>query len=215
MNLAFYVSSKATRLNKILQDNNLELLKSIKVVFSDDENTFYLKDKLKELGIDYILYDYKKITVNNGIKKNSVLSDKMLEVFKSYNIDYCFCFGNHILEGNLLKKYNNKIINFHPSLLPAFPGRNAIDQAVKANAQILGNTAHFIDAGVDTGPIIMQCVMSSKIFEYEGYDGILDKQIPMLYSIFNALKNNKIEINGEKVNILDVENNQVSYFPPL
>lgn len=215
MNLAFYVSRKATRLNKILQDNNLELLKSIKLVFSDDESTLYLKDKLEELGIEYVLYDYKKIIVSNGKKKNSILSDKMLEVFKFYEIDYCFCFGSHILEGDLLKEYSNKIINFHPSLLPAFPGRKAIDQAIEANVKILGNTAHFIDSGVDTGPIIMQSVMSSKIFELEGYDGILDKQIPMLYSIFNALKNNNIEIQGNKVNILDRKYNQVSYFPNI
>lgn len=43
MNFAFYVSSKATRFNKILKDNNLELINSIKVVFSDDENTLYLR----------------------------------------------------------------------------------------------------------------------------------------------------------------------------
>lgn len=56
----------------------------------------------------------------------------------------------------LLDSYPGRILNIHPSLLPAFPGRHAIAEAYAAGATETGVTVHFIDAGVDTGPIIAQ-----------------------------------------------------------
>lgn len=213
MNFAFYVSRKATRLKKILEEGRREFLKDIKIVFSDDSNTVYLKDELSKYNIEYILFDYKNIVIEKGERKNLILSNKMLEIFKEYRIDYCFCFGSHILEGELLKVYENKIINFHPSILPSFRGRKAIDQAIESGAQVLGNTAHFIDDGVDTGLIIMQNIVSRSIFEKYGYDGVLDKQIPMVYSIYKALKLNKIKIYNRNVIIEEANYNISQYFP--
>lgn len=100
-------------------------------------------------------------------KKNLELSNNLLQVLREYEIDYCFSFGAHILKGKLLEEYENRIINFHPSLLPAYPGIKSIDRAIADKVNLLGNTVHFIDAGMDTGPIIMQSVIPSVAF-YEG-----------------------------------------------
>ncbi|NSL53016.1 phosphoribosylglycinamide formyltransferase [Calidifontibacillus erzurumensis] len=56
----------------------------------------------------------------------------------------------------LLSAYEGKIINIHPSLLPAFPGLDAIGQAYNAKVKITGVTVHYVDEGMDTGPIIAQ-----------------------------------------------------------
>ena len=56
----------------------------------------------------------------------------------------------------LLEKYRGRIINIHPSLLPSFPGKDAIGQAVRAGVKVTGVTIHFVDEGMDTGPIIAQ-----------------------------------------------------------
>jgi phosphoribosylglycinamide formyltransferase-1 len=56
----------------------------------------------------------------------------------------------------LLKAFHNRIINIHPALLPAFPGKNSIQQACQYGVKIFGVTVHFVDAGVDTGKIIDQ-----------------------------------------------------------
>ncbi|PAV28015.1 phosphoribosylglycinamide formyltransferase [Virgibacillus profundi] len=61
-----------------------------------------------------------------------------------------------IVGPTLLQTFDRKIVNIHPSLLPAFPGVDAIGQAYKAGAKTTGVTVHFIDAGIDTGPIIAQ-----------------------------------------------------------
>jgi phosphoribosylglycinamide formyltransferase 1 len=56
----------------------------------------------------------------------------------------------------LLREYHGRIVNIHPSLLPKFPGKDAIGQAIEANAKWSGVTVHYVDEGMDTGPIIAQ-----------------------------------------------------------
>ncbi|MGQ9856647.1 MAG: phosphoribosylglycinamide formyltransferase [Fervidobacterium sp.] len=61
-----------------------------------------------------------------------------------------------IIPENIVKKYFPKIVNIHPSLLPAFPGREGIRQAFDYGVKVTGITIHFVDSGIDTGPIIFQ-----------------------------------------------------------
>lgn len=201
MNYAFYISGKATRLFKIIEQRN-DFLKDISVIFSDDRRNEYLKTHLKKLGIEYILYDYKEIEDAN-ISKNEKLSNLLLKTLETYEVDYCFSFGAHILKGELLDVYKNKIINFHPSLLPDYPGLKAIDQAIAADAKYIGNTAHFIDSGVDTGPIILQSIQHQQAFYLGSYDAILDVQIEMLYKIVELINEDRIKIENSKVKILN------------
>jgi len=56
----------------------------------------------------------------------------------------------------LLEAYPNRIVNIHPSLLPAFPGKDAIARAYQSGAKQTGVTVHYVDAGMDTGPVIAQ-----------------------------------------------------------
>lgn len=56
----------------------------------------------------------------------------------------------------LLNAYPERIVNIHPSLLPAFPGRNAIARALEAGVKVTGVTIHYVDSGIDSGPIIAQ-----------------------------------------------------------
>ncbi len=61
-----------------------------------------------------------------------------------------------LLSGDFLARFPGAVINVHPSLLPAFPGLNAIGQALSYGVQVFGVTVHFVDEGVDTGPVILQ-----------------------------------------------------------
>ena len=61
-----------------------------------------------------------------------------------------------ILSADFLRHFPNRVLNIHPSLLPAFPGLHAQEQALEAGVRIAGATVHLVDEGTDTGPIIVQ-----------------------------------------------------------
>lgn len=212
MNYCFYVSGKATRFYKIIKLADINFINKIKFVYSDSKDNKYLTEILEKNNILFFLKDFYELEKPNRNLKNS---DNLLRLMKKNEVDYCFSFGNHILKGDILKEYKNKIINFHPSLLPSYPGRNAIDRAIEDDAPILGNTAYFIDEGIDTGPIILQSVISSEAFYKNGYDFILDLQIEMLFQLDKLLEKNCIEIKGNKVKIKNADINASFIIPKI
>jgi phosphoribosylglycinamide formyltransferase 1 len=81
----------------------------------------------------------------------------ILAELRKHEIEFIALAGYMRLIGpTLLDAYEGKIVNIHPSLLPAFPGKDAIGQAYRAGVKITGVTIHYIDEGMDTGPIIAQ-----------------------------------------------------------
>ena len=61
-----------------------------------------------------------------------------------------------ILGGEFIRRFEGRIVNVHPSLLPAFPGGRAIEQALEHGVKVMGVTVHYVDEGVDSGPIVLQ-----------------------------------------------------------
>src|SRR2546423_15659172 len=61
-----------------------------------------------------------------------------------------------LLSPSFLSTFTQRVINVHPALLPAFPGLNAVEQALAYGTKVFGVTVHFVDEGVDTGPVILQ-----------------------------------------------------------
>ncbi|MCL1911693.1 MAG: phosphoribosylglycinamide formyltransferase [Leptospirales bacterium] len=87
--------------------------------------------------------------------------DEMIALFGHCKTDLIVAAGYmRILSPRFVKAFENRIINIHPSLLPAFPGRDAVKQAIEYGVKITGCTTHFIDEGTDTGPIIMQAAVT-------------------------------------------------------
>lgn len=85
-----------------------------------------------------------------------MLQQKLTEA----GVEWIFLAGYMRLIGPvLLQAFSERIINIHPSLLPAFPGKDAIGQALTAGARQTGVTVHYIDEGIDTGPMIAQATL--------------------------------------------------------
>ncbi|UOF92232.1 phosphoribosylglycinamide formyltransferase [Fodinisporobacter ferrooxydans] len=81
----------------------------------------------------------------------------ILQVLKEKQIDWIVLAGYMRLIGSdILQAYSQRMINLHPSLLPAFSGKDAIGQAFQAGVKVTGVTVHFVDEGMDTGPILAQ-----------------------------------------------------------
>ena len=92
-------------------------------------------------------YDKKIISV---LTKNGVTQKNGL---------VCLAGFMRIISPEFVKKYKNKIINIHPALLPSFPGLDAQKQAIQHGVKYSGCTVHFVDSGVDSGPIILQKIV--------------------------------------------------------
>ena len=81
----------------------------------------------------------------------------IVDVLRGYGAELVALAGfMRVLRGPLLEAYPRAIVNIHPSILPSFPGLEAWDQALRYGAKVAGCTVHFVDNGVDTGPIIGQ-----------------------------------------------------------
>ena len=80
----------------------------------------------------------------------------------------------------LLKAYPSKIVNIHPSLLPSFPGKDAIGQAIEHGVKVTGVTVHFVDEGMDTGPILAQCAV-------DVVDGDAEKTAEAIHAVEHEL----------------------------
>lgn len=82
------------------------------------------------------------------------------EKIASYNPDYIVFAGfMRIVDAQLVERFKNRIINTHPALLPSFPGAHGVRDALAHGVKITGLTVHFVDAGVDTGPILAQAAV--------------------------------------------------------
>lgn len=218
MNIAFYISGTARRLCEILTDERAErVCEGLKFVFSDErKGEEQIRTLCEEKDIQYVYYDYKKEGAGLSRQdKNRKLSDEILKFLQENQIDYMFLFGHHLLSGQLLERYENRLICFHPSLLPSYTGMNAIDQAMEHKELIVGNSAFFIDEGMDTGMVIMQSVMHSSNFGEDDYDTLLHPIVDMFYFIFQALEEKRLVVQNGKAVILGADYTKVNFYPEL
>ena len=110
----------------------------------------------------------------------------------------CLAGFMRIISPEFVKKYKNKMINIHPALLPSFPGLDAQKQAVMYGAKFSGCTVHFVDSGVDTGPIILQKIVM--VFDDDTEETltkrILVKEHQAYPEAVRLFAENKIKISG-------------------
>ena len=173
--LAVLVSGRGSNLQAIIDSIEREELNAhISIVISSTRDAMALK-RAEKHGI-------KTIFIDPTAYLNSKEYDKVLiEKLKEFSIDLiCLAGYMRILGEEVIQTFKEKIINIHPSLLPAFPGLNAQKQAIVHGVKFSGCTVHFVDSGVDSGPIILQTVvpvydnddeksLSKRILEQEHY----------------------------------------------
>ena len=167
------------------------------------------KPDAKGLGIAQKLGVKTEVIESKGFKGNRAEYDKKIIAVLSKNGVtpknglVCLAGFMRIISPEFVKKYKNRIINIHPALLPSFPGLDAQKQAVDYGSKYSGVTVHFVDSGVDTGPIILQ-----KIVKVEDNDTeetlakrILTKEHQAYPEAVRLFAEKKIKISGRKTKI--------------
>jgi len=194
--LAVLVSGRGSNLQAIMDSIDREELDAhLSIVISNTKDAMALKRAEK--------HEIKTIFIDPSNYSSSKEYDKALILkLKEFSIDLiCLAGYMRILGEEIIQTFEKRIINIHPSLLPAFPGLNAQKQAINHGVKFSGCTVHFVDSGVDSGPIILQTVvpvydnddeksLSKRILEQEHY--LYPKAIKMI-------QENKIRVNGRTV----------------
>ena len=145
------VSGRGSNLQSII-DHIAEgkLNVEIAVVVSDHKEAFAL-ERAAKAGIPTAVVERK------GCKDKAEFEDKIDAALRDAGAEVVILAGfMRILTGHFISRWENKIINIHPALLPSFKGVDAQGQAVDYGVKIAGCTVHFVDEGTDTGPIILQ-----------------------------------------------------------
>jgi len=184
------------------------ILKSIKkkkipikptVVISNKPNAKGLKIAEK-LGVKTVVVESK------GFKGSRWDYDKkIIAILKECGITpnnglICLAGFMRIISTQFIKKYKNRIMNIHPALLPAFPGLDVQKKAVDYGVKYSGCTVHFVDIGVDTGPIIIQAVVKVKDNDTEKTlaKRILKQEHRIYPEAVRLFSKKKIRISGRK-----------------
>ncbi len=174
------------------------------VVISNQPNAKGLKIA-KRLGVK------TEVVESAGFKGNRWDYDKkIVSVLTKYGVTQknglvCLAGFMRIISPQFIRKYKNKIMNIHPALLPAFPGLHAQKQAVKHGAKYSGCTVHFVDEGVDTGPVILQLLVPVKDNDTEDTlsKRILAKEHQAYPEAVRLFAEKKIQISGRRTIIKD------------
>ncbi|MBE9486027.1 MAG: phosphoribosylglycinamide formyltransferase [Chloroflexi bacterium] len=116
-----------------------------------------------------------------------------------------------IISKVFLVAFPHRIINIHPSLLPAFPGLHAQKKALEYGARFSGCTVHFVDDGVDSGPIILQAAVP--ILDDDTEDSLSGRILQQEHKIYpqaiQLIAENRVRIEDRRVKILDAENPRI------
>ena len=145
-NIALFVTKEPHCLNTFLQAKAKKDLKGNISVIIGTEKT--LSTLAKKAGIQFITIDER-----NQQKAET----KIFKACKRYDVDLIVLARYmRILSPNFVWRFPNRIINIHPSLLPAFPGALAYEQAFERGTKIIGVTSHYVTENLDQGPIIFQ-----------------------------------------------------------
>ena len=125
----------------------------IAVVVSDHKEAFAL-ERAAKAGIPTAVVERK------GCKDKAEFEDRIDAALREAGAEVVVLAGfMRILTGHFISRWEHKIINIHPALLPSFKGLDAQGQAVDYGVKVAGCTVHFVDEGTDTGPIILQKVV--------------------------------------------------------
>ena len=201
INIAVFISGRGSNFLALLKNIEKGVLKicQIAVVFSNNPNAKGL-EYAAEAGI-------KTIVIPSKNRSDRVEYDKeIINALSEYNIDLiCLAGYMRIVTEELVEAYKNKIINIHPALLPSFPGLHAQKQALDYGVKVSGCTVHFVDGGMDTGPIILQKTVP--VYDNDTEDTLsarILEQEHTAYSEAVALyAAGRLKVSGRKVEILD------------
>lgn len=196
-NIAVLASGNGTNFQAIaLSIKRGELKKVCLTLVVTDKRNALVRARARRLRVPEVWLD------PSAYKTPSAYDRKLVDLLRKEKIDLIVLAGYmRILTPEFVKKFKNKIINIHPSLLPSFKGACAIKDAHDYGVKITGVTVHFVDEFVDHGPIIAQKPLSLKKNEtLKGLEARIHRIEHKLYpEVIKKIVEKKIKVRGRHV----------------
>ncbi|MFA0821332.1 MAG: phosphoribosylglycinamide formyltransferase [Methanomethylovorans sp.] len=196
-NIGVLVSGRGSNLQSIIDHVESGYLKDIKlsVVISDIKDAYAL-ERAKMHGIDAVFIDPRAYGSKIEFEK------KMIETLQLYGVDLVLLAGYmRILGSEVIQTYRDRIMNIHPALLPSFKGLHGPKQALEYGVKVAGCTVHFVDEGMDSGPIILQSCVPVKDDDTENTlaSRILEQEHRIFPEAVKLFTEGKLKVDGRIV----------------
>lgn len=151
MNVAVLASGAGTNLQALLDQvhgrDGIEV-----VAVASDKPDAHALDRARDAGVPVAVFPVSEFG-GDRLERDRTLAGWLA----GQGVDLVVLAGYmQLLSPEFLSRFSERVINVHPALLPAFPGLSAIEQALEYGVKVFGVTVHFVDDGVDTGPVILQ-----------------------------------------------------------
>jgi phosphoribosylglycinamide formyltransferase-1 len=198
LKLGVLISGNGSNLQSIIDHIEKGSLKAtIKIIISNNPDAFGIT-RAKKHGIPFV------VLKNSDFKSKEEFDSALIKTLKDNGVDLVILAGfMRIISPAFLKAFPNKVMNIHPALLPSFPGLHGQRQAWEYGVKFSGCTVHFVDEGMDTGPIIIQRVVPVQDDDTEEMLAarILTEEHKIYPQAIQLYAEGKIEIKGRKVRI--------------
>ncbi|HLI46586.1 MAG TPA: phosphoribosylglycinamide formyltransferase [Geobacterales bacterium] len=200
LRIAVLASTKATDMQAIIDKiNSGELNAEIVCLISNKSNAYAL-ERARKYGIEAIFIDPKGKTPEE-------YDTTILNELKKRNVDLVLLIGyNRYITKPLIDEYRYKIMNIHPSLLPAFPGwdKDVHRAVLEYGCKITGCTLHFVDEKLDAGPIILQKAV--EVMEDDSIDSLKERvqkaEQEIILEGIKLFMEGRLKVEGNRVRIL-------------
>ena len=196
LKLGVLISGNGSNLQSIIDHiENGSLKAVIKIVVSNNPDAYGLT-RAKKHSIPFA------VLKNSDYKNKEDFDAALVKMLKENGVDLVILAGfMRIITPAFLKTFPGRIMNIHPALLPSFPGLHGQKQAVDYGVKFSGCTVHFVDEGVDTGPIIIQSVV--QVFDNDTEETLAERILKEEHKIYpqaiQLFADGKIEVKGRKV----------------
>ncbi|MEK7196576.1 MAG: phosphoribosylglycinamide formyltransferase [Nitrospirota bacterium] len=172
---------------------------SIELLITDNPSAFAI-ERAKKHNIKYLFINPKEFA------SKDVFFSRIADELKAKGVELVILAGfMRIVRKPLIAAFPGRIMNIHPALLPAFPGLHGQKQALDYGVKISGCTVHFVDEGMDTGPVIIQAAVP--VLPDDTEDTLSERILSFEHKIYpeavRLFAEGRIEIDGRKVKIKD------------
>jgi len=198
LKLGVLISGNGSNLQSIIDHiENGSLKAVIKIIISNNPDAYGIT-RAKNHGIPFV------VLKNGDFKNKEEFDGELVRILRDSGVELVILAGfMRIITPILLKAFSGRIMNIHPALLPSFPGLHGQRQAVDYGVKFSGCTVHFVDEGVDTGPIIIQSVVP--VLDDDTEETLAARILKEEHKIYpraiQLFADGKLEVHGRKVRI--------------